>query len=157
MFQRLQSYYLIIVILCLSATAVGTELFRFVSEDSIYFVFNSWGITKFGSDQLVLETKTVPAFIGLISLALFAFICLMSYKNIHRQFRLGRILFYLYFVSVVTVYFLPMFGKSFIDEPNLTREMGMGYWIFIAGFPFSFLANTAIKRDKNLLDSLKRL
>jgi len=35
--------------------------------------------------------------------------------------------------------------------------MGLGFILFVAGFPFTFLANTGIKRDRNLLKSLDRL
>ena len=44
-----------------------------------------------------------------------------------------------------------------LDEETASREMGLGFLLFVVGFPFTFLANTGIKRDKKLLDSLDRL
>ena len=50
-----------------------------------------------------------------------------------------------------------MVGDSMISVETTKREMGLGYLLFLCGFPFTFLANIGIKRDKNLLDSLDRL
>ena len=52
---------------------------------------------------------------------------------------------------------MSIFVDGMVGAENTTREVGLAYWVFIAGLPFSFLANIAIKRVKNLLDSLKRL
>jgi len=81
----------------------------------------------------------------------------MAYKNVNRQFKLGRSIFYIYFLSLIAVILLSVYGGSLLDVKTTSREMGLGYWLFIAGFPFSFLANVGIKKDKKLLDSLDRL
>ena len=81
----------------------------------------------------------------------------MSYKNINRQFKLGRLVFFIYFLSLLSIFLLSVFGDRLLDVSSSSREMGVGYYLFIAGFPFSFLANIGIKRDKKLLDSLDRL
>lgn len=81
----------------------------------------------------------------------------MSYKNINRQFKLGRTVFYLYLLSLIAVFLLSLYGGSLLESETTSREMGVGYWLFIAGFPFTFLANIGIKKDKKLLDSLDRL
>ncbi|MGB1518015.1 MAG: hypothetical protein ACPG8K_02815 [Crocinitomicaceae bacterium] len=49
-----------------------------------------------------------------------------------------------------------MTGQDRFAE-SVTRELGIGFLLFVLGFPFIFLANVAIKRDKKLLDSLNRL
>ena len=58
---------------------------------------------------------------------------------------------------LVSVIILSIFGDSLLNVSISHREMGLGFFLFVSGFPFSFLANTGIKRDKKLLDSLDRL
>ena len=156
MLQRLQTYYLAVVLIIQGIAASGMDFFIFRTDDATY-AFNSWGISKFSVEGKLLDTTTIPVFIGFIALGLIAFLTIMSYKNLDRQFKLGRTLFYLYFVSVLAVYLMSLFGENMVGLKEATREMGLAYWLFIVGFPFSFLANTNIKRDKRLLDSFKRL
>lgn len=132
------------------------EFFRFKVDNTSY-VYNSWGVTKYAEDGTIEHVKTMPVFIGFIALALLSFLALMAYKNVPRQFKLGRMVFFLYFAAVLTIYFMSIFGDSITVSTEATREVGWMYWLFISGFPLSFLANASIKRDKNLLDSLKRL
>jgi len=157
MIQRVQTIYLGLIIILLSIVTIGSPLFSFVN-DSSRFTFNSWGITEYSvADGKILGSSTFPIFIGMISLVLLSFICLMAYKNVNRQFKLGRSIFYIYFLSLIAVILLSVYGGSLLDVKTTSREMGLGYWLFIAGFPFSFLANVGIKKDKKLLDSLDRL
>lgn len=156
MLQRVQTYYLAIVIIIQVFAVSGMDFFRFIGE-GVSYRFNAWGMTVVYEKDHSIDTTTIPVFIGFIALALLAFLTIMSYKNLDRQFKLGRMVFYLYFVSVLSVYIMATFGGSWISETIESREMGAAYWLFIAGFPFSFLANTGIKRDKRLLDQLKRL
>lgn len=157
MIQRVQTIYLLIVIVLLSIVTIGSELFSFLSETS-RFTFSSYGITEYSIENGdVLGTKTFPFFLGTAALTLLSFVCLMSYKNLKRQYKLGRTIFGLYFLMLVSLIVLSTFGDSIIDVETSTRELGIGYMLFVAGFPFVFLSNTGIKRDKNLLDSLNRL
>ena len=156
MIQRVQTLYLGILIILLSIVTIGTPLFSFINETS-RFTFSTWGITEYTLDGKMMGTQTFPMFVGTIALVLLAFICLMSYKNLNRQFKIGRTVFMMYFLSVVSIVLISFYGDSLIDAKVESRELGMGYYLFIAGFPFSFLANLGIKRDKNLLESLDRL
>lgn len=156
MLHRIQTYYLTIIIIVQSVAAIGMEFFRFKTESS-EFVITSMGITEFDKSGAVVDSSTVPLFIGFVAMALLAFLCIRSHKDIERQFKLGRTIFYLYFVGVLTMYLMSIFGDSLLGLKDAKREVGLAYWLFIAGFPFSFLANTSIKRDKKILESLKRL
>jgi hypothetical protein len=156
MLHRVQTYYLAVVIIIQAITTTGIDFFRFFDTDETVYVFNAWGLSAYASGDRTGGTL-FPVFVGFIALALLAFLCMMSYKNIDRQFKLGRLVFYLYFVSVISVYLFATFGEDWVSNTIESREVGWGYWLFIAGFPFSFLANTGIKRDKRILDSLKRL
>ena len=156
MIQRIQTLYLAILILLVSIVSTGTSLFSFISETS-KFTFSSFGITGYSLAGKFIQTETFPIFVGTIALVLLSFLCLMSYKNINRQFKLGRLVFFIYFLSLLSIFLLSVFGDRLLDVSSSSREMGVGYFLFIAGFPFSFLANIGIKRDKKLLDSLDRL
>jgi len=156
MIQRIQTLYLAILIMLVSIVSTGTSLFSFISETS-KFTFSSFGITEYSLDGKFIQTETFPIFVGTIALVLLSFLCLMSYKNINRQFKLGRLVFFIYFLSLLSIFLLSVFGDRLLDVSSSSREMGVGYYLFIAGFPFSFLANIGIKRDKKLLDSLDRL
>ncbi len=156
MIQRIQTVYLAIAIILLSIVTVGSTLFSYVTE-TVRFSFSSYGITKYSADGSFVSQNHFPMYIGLIALILLCFLCLMSYKNLDRQFKLGRTVFYLYFLMVVSLVILSIYGNALIDAEGAKRELGLGFYLFVAGFPFTFLANTGIKRDKNLLKSLDRL
>lgn len=129
----------------------------FVGESDKY-VINSFGITTQNAQTgEAIEHEMMPMMVGTIALALLCFVCIMSYKNLNRQFKLGRTIFLLYFVSVVGVILLSFLGDGMIEESDVKRELGIGFYLFVAGLPFSFLANVGIKRDKRTLDSLNRL
>ncbi|MDG1148480.1 MAG: DUF4293 family protein [Crocinitomicaceae bacterium] len=157
MIQRVQTLYLATLIILLSMVTFGSTLFSFVNEAS-RFEFSSYGIVEYSElNNEIIDSQTFPFFIGTISLILIAFITLMSFKNLDRQFKLGRMVFYIYFIMLISVIVLATFGDSMLDVETNRREMGLGFFLFSAGFPFSFLANTGIKRDRALLNSLDRL
>lgn len=157
MWQRVQTLYLGIAIILLGIVSIGASMFSFIGESSKYTV-NSFGITTYDlKTGVATDTQFMPMLVGTIALALLCFVCLMSFKNLNRQFKLGRMIFFLYFVSLVGIILLSFLGDGLIDETTTKRELGIGFYLFIAGFPFTFLANVGIKRDKRLLDSLDRL
>jgi amino acid transporter len=159
MIQRIQTIYLAVAMILLSIVATGSEVFRFVG-DTIFFKFNAFGIERFlvsnpnSKSELV---QSYPLYISLILLVMFLFVTLMGYKNLKRQLKLVRTAFYIYLLLVITLIIFSSVGLSnFTNEP-LKRELGLGFFLFIAGLPFVFLANLSIKRDKKLIDSLNRL
>ncbi len=156
MIQRIQSLYLIIALIMVSLTTIGTELFSYVTESARY-TFTSTGISEFTLDGKLVSSTHYPMYIGTIALALLIFLCLMSYKGLARQYKLGRLIFYLYFLGVVGLVLLATFGGSIIEAEESKREMGLGFILFIIGLPFIFLANVGIKRDKRLLESIDRI
>jgi amino acid transporter len=156
MIQRIQSLYLALMMILLTVSGLGLELFAY-TDGSVRHAFGAFGITSYDAANKVTDQQFMPVFIGIIALVLLAFLCFMSYKNLARQLKLGRMIFFIYFLFVVSLVVLTIMGTSMIPEGEWKRELGLGFYLFVAGFPFSFLANTGIKRDKNLLDSLNRL
>ena len=157
MIQRVQTLYLGLAIIMLSVVTFGVTLFSFVNETS-RFSFNAYGIleTNIKTGEKI-GFESFPLYIGTIALSLLCVIAIMSYKNLARQYKLGRTIFGLYFISLVGILILSIYGGSMIEAKITAREMRLGFFLFVAGFPFTFLANTGIKRDKRLLESLDRL
>ena len=157
MIQRIQTLYLSLAIIFLALVTFGSNLFSFLSDTS-RFVFSTYGITEYSlENEAVLGTSNFPFYLGTGAIILLCFLCIMSYKNLKRQFKLGRLIFGLYFLMLIVVILLSIYGDQLIDAQTKVRENGLGLFLFIAGFPFTFLANTGIKRDKQLIDSLDRL
>ncbi len=157
MIQRIQSVYLFLVIVLLSVVTFGTEIFSFLTEQSS-FVFSSYGIHEYHlKSGDLLSLSAYPFYLSLSGLILLAFLTLMSYKNLNRQLKLARITFYIYLLFVVALLIFSTIGGKYVADGIIKRELGLGYFLFIAGLPFAFLANIGIKRDKNLIDSLNRL
>lgn len=159
MIQRIQTVYLAIAMILLSIVATGSEVFRFVGE-TVFFKFNSFGIERFQNDFPNGKSEIInsyPMYISLILLVMFLFVTLMGYKNLKRQLKLVRTAFYIYLLMVIGLVVFSSVGMDSLTNEPLKRELGLGFFLFIAGLPFVFLANLSIKRDKQLIDSLNRL
>ena len=158
MIQRIQSLYLAIAIIILSIVAVGADVFHFVGKHSS-FVFDSFGIhqVKFVYEEGLMEDINYPLYIGLIAMVLLLFITLMGYKNLNRQLKLVRTTFYIYVLMIIGLVVFSVVGIDDISDEPLKRQLAAGFFLFVAGLPFVFMANLSIKRDKGLIDSLNRL
>ena len=155
MIQRVQTIYLFLAIICLGSTCLGFEFFRFVQSNEVF------SISVFGIESLKEASssmfKSIPIYLSVIGLCLFLFMTLMSYKNLKRQLKWARRCTFLYAVFVLGSIIFYYAGGGIITEGEYVRELGLGYALLIAGFPFCFLAQLGIKKDKQLLDSLDRL
>ena len=147
MIQRIQSIYFSLVIVCLGMTTTGMEFFRFVQGDE-YYLFSVYGIQK-GQGTALSMYNNIPIYLSVIALCLFTFVTLMSYKNIKRQLKWARTLFYLYVFCVIGFLIFSTVGKGMFFESEASQELGMGYLFFVAGLPFSFLALIGVKKDKS--------
>ena len=158
MIQRIQTVYYILSMIFLCILLSGMDLLRFVAKDS-YYAFNIHGITEQFTDSKLaaVQTKSLPLYISVIGLILLEFLVIMSYKNLNRQFQLARSIFFLYLLILVAFIVFATIGYSPSKSIETTRELGLGFIFLVLGFPFAFLGQIAIKRDKKLLDSLNRL
>ena len=157
MIQRVQSIYLGLCILCLLALLFDIQ-FIGLSNTEFYYSITGLRIETFDlNTSQAISSRFHFGGIALLGLILSAVYTLLSYKNLKKQFRLGRSLFFTYLLVLVSVMLWIYFGKSTVASDLSQREMGLGFVLFVVGFPFTFLANIGIKRDKALLDSLDRL
>lgn len=156
MIQRIQSLYLFVSIICLAVVSFGAQIFSFYAPKN-YYIFNSYGVQHFDGSSNLIEIKSSLLYLSTIALILLCLLTIFSYKNLSRQLRLGRIILFIYIVLLAGFIFTAVKPDIILGEGVNESKFGLGFYFFLAGFPFIFLANRGIKRDKNLLDSLNRL
>ena len=155
MIQRVQTIYLFLAIICLGSTCIGMEYYR-IDQPNEAFTLSDIGIASVMGAASTIH-KSIPIYLSVIGFCLFLFMTLMSYKNLKRQLKWARGGTFLYAVFVLASFVFYFVGGGFLTVGAYTRELGFGYALLIAGFPFCFLAQLGIKKDKNLLDNLDRL
>lgn len=158
MIQRIQSVYLLLSIVCLTMVTFGTKIVSYLSDTSRYDVY-AYGIDRHNIQTGFLEEELnyFPGYFVGIGLLVLGLVTLVFYKDLNRQMRFGRMYFYAYLAVLVSTLILIYIGGDHMTTPTTGRELGLGFLLLVIGFPFTFLANTGIKRDKKLLDSLDRL
>jgi amino acid transporter len=156
MIQRIQSLYLLLSVVFLTIVSFGSSIIAFEAKNG-YYTLSSYGIQEFDKTNKVVGFSSFPLFISIIVLVLLCLLTIFSYKNLKQQLKFGRLTFYIYLLLVIALVIISFFGKPIIGEEIVSKRVGLGFFLFVAGLPFVFLANIGIKRDKNLLDSLNRL
>lgn len=156
MIQRVQSIYYALAIICVSIASFGANLYVFQGKEA-RFDFNAFGVQKYDLSGNLLEIQSFPYYVAGICLSLLLVIVLLAYKNLKRQLTLGRLIIFVYFILLVSLVFGSFLGSYLTKTEELTQGLGLGYFFFIAGFPFVFLGNIGVKRDKTTIDSLNRL
>ena len=157
MIQRVQSLYLILSMISISILLSGVEIISFTGV-KIKASLSAFGINKSDviSNQNITE-QSFPFYLSIIGLVLYMFILLMRYKDLKIQLKMIRRLFLIYLLLIISFLFFSIYGSKVINENDPTTYIGIGFIYFIIPFPFIFLAQIGIKRDKKLLDSLNRL
>lgn len=159
MIQRLQTLYFAISMILLAILLTGMDIFRFVTEKTTY-AFSAFGVESriTGSPDSKTETiSSTPYYIVIIAFILFIFFALMSYKKLNFQVKLARAIFYLYLLMTIGVVIASQVCNTCVSSEEATKELGLGFYLIVAGLPFTLLAQIGIIRDKKLLDSLNRL
>lgn len=135
----------------------GVEIISFTGV-KVKASLSAFGISKTDvlSNQNITE-QTFPFYLSIIGLVLYMFILLMRYKDLKIQLKMIRRLFLIYLLLIISFLCFSIYGSKVINESDATTSIGMGFIYFIIPFPFIFLAQIGIKRDKKLLDSLNRL
>ena len=135
MIQRIQTVYLVIVILVMAALYVW---FPIIND----------------AEGSIVISNSEPLVFGMIfgSIVL-AIISILSFKKRQLQFVINRINIILNFVLLgVFVY-----RSLMLSGETLVSEKGIGVLLPIISIVFLVLANKAIKRDEDLVKSVDRL
>ena len=156
MIQRVQSLYYLVCMILIGFCLSGIDIYKFVHQN-FYYSFNAYGFNLVDNNEKIISTDKGYFYLGGIALILLTFYTLMLYKNLKKQMKMSRITSFAYLIMIVSlVIFGATGGKYFFNGDN-SRELGAGFSLLVIAFPFSYLAQLAIKRDKKLLDSLNRL
>lgn len=159
MIQRVQTLYYAISMILLSILLTGMDIFRFVTEKTTY-AYSAFGIESSVTGNPNSKTETIssaPFYLGIIILILFIFFTLMRYKKLNFQVKLARSVFFLYLLLTIGVILASQLCGSCVSAEETVKELGIGFYLIVAGVPFTLLAQIGIIRDKKLLDSLNRL
>ena len=104
----------------------GNTLFSYLSETMRYTV-SSFGVTQHDLvDDKLVNTESFMGYMVGAGLLLIALVTLISFKDLKRQHRFGRMLFYAYFAVLISVMVFFYIGDSQVLNDITSREMGMG-------------------------------
>jgi len=189
MIQRVQSLYLILTLAALVVLTLGQDVFESTVVKPDAFALkthaNVFGVQKdivingelVRDDEVFIKTalekvdvpkETVgiptfyfPFFSITILLSMLTVVVLMSYKNLKRQLKLGRVLFVfnlLSFAVAVMFYYILMSHTSGLEDSYVVNNtLGLGFYCIAIATAFSFLANIGIRRDLRLIQSIDRI
>ncbi len=151
MWQRAQTIYLALIVICLSLTLV----FPFASypTEAGELTLSIGGLTENAKEV----TSLFPYYI-LIALTLaLALFSITQFKDRKRQLALGKIN---YILIIATVALLFWDTSSIATALNVAEEdisYGISMFLPVVALPLTFLANRGIKSDEKLIKSVDRL
>ena len=155
MIQRIQTVYFIIVMLLLSALLSGVEIFGFTANKG-YFANSVYGVQFAKTAQGKVENiQGSVLFYFVILFVLFIYYAMMSYKNLKKQFRLARLVFWIYAAGLIAILVTASLGVLVPSAVGI--QLGIGYYMAVVGLPFTYFALKGVQKDKEILESLDRL
>ena len=154
MIQRIQSLYWLGAIICLSFLNFGATIFEFKMKNSTIF-YSVFKIEEIINGKIISSNPKYYylVFIAFTVLTLFS---IFSFKNRKRQIRIGTWVNTL-LISNFLVFTTFGFTDGFIVTDAKFIFPGVAYYMLIGAIIFNFLALKAVKKDKNLLDSVDRI
>lgn len=158
MIQRIQSVYLLVVIVMLTILSFYGNLFEIITDEG-RFNFNTFGISHYTADGKELISQTsLPLYIITLALAVFAFFILLSYKKLNNQFKYAKLVWGLYLLVLigVAIWFYLVAPKQVSGE-IIHSNYAASFYLLVIGLPFTHLAYAGIRKDKKTIDSLNRL
>jgi cytochrome bd-type quinol oxidase subunit 2 len=135
MLQRIQTVYLILVVLLMGA---------------LYFWFPT---LQNEAGEVVMDRSSLWTMLPIFASIVLAILAILNFKKRQLQFVINRLNIILNFVLLgVFVY-----RSLSVSGETLVSEKGIGVLIPVISIVFLVLANKAIKRDEDLVKSVDRL
>lgn len=156
MIQRIQSVFILAAMIFLFMVSMGMTIFKFIGKE-FHYTLSSFGVNQYDAAGKATEISSSPFYVAGIILLLLCFFTLVSFRNLKRQLMIGRLTVFVYFIFIVLIVFSSFLGTYFSGEEEITREFALGFYLFLAGFPLVIFANSGIRKDKNLIDSVNRI
>lgn len=152
MIQRIQSVYLLLVIVCLSIASFGTTLFSGkLSNGSIELSGTS--LVTYGENKEVLTNVNLPIYLAFALVVAVSVLTIFAFKNLKKQIKFAVVNSILYFVAILAVLLVYFSNRGLMQSV----EFGLGFYTLVIGVVFSNLAVRAIRKDQKLIDSVNRL
>lgn len=146
MIQRVQSVFLVIVILC----AAGLVVFPFVHYENLLNTFTITAFNKAYSGAWHYVAGILDVFILILSV-----VCLFLYKKRMLQFRIANLLALLNVLLLAVI----LFTNVIVVEEFLSgkKEVLWPSYLPIPAMFSAFIAGIFIKKDENLVRSADRI
>lgn len=149
MIQRVQTIYLILVVICMGLANAFAISYYDIGET--VHTYSAQGFSIGG------ESKTYfPLMLIFIPSALLALISIGLYKNRKLQLNLNKLNYLLILVSIAFM-FVDFNTIEGLTETKKASAYGVSFFLPLAALVFNFLANRGIKNDDKLISSLDRL
>jgi len=143
MIQRIQSLYLVLVVVVSAILTQFLSLWKW--KDAVSYYIND----AFSQSNKILLSISIAFYI----VAIAAVVSLFLFKNRKLQFVINRvtILINLFLVGAIVFLLLTLSGE------NQISEKGIGSFLPIINIVLLVLANKAIKKDEELVKSVDRI
>lgn len=131
-------------------------MYRF-EDKGFYALFSVFGKVIYNHQNKIAEIRSFPLYIASIVIVLLMTYTILSYKKLKLQLQLARVSMLLYLLFILYICIVPFINAEINKGVAVDFTMMIGFYVAVFGFPFAYLAQSAIKRDKKLIDSLNRL
>jgi glucan phosphoethanolaminetransferase (alkaline phosphatase superfamily) len=155
MIQRIQSIFLLLVVISMGVT-IGTELWEQTVNEQTWKL-NAFVLENLDASQEV-QSSTSKWYLGALASfsGLLALISIFQYKNRTRQMMINMINSLL-MVGLIAVTFLTTNGLNSEMGAEAAGTYKVGFWAILAAMVFNMLANRFIRKDEMLVRSVDRI
>lgn len=161
MIQRIQSIYLLLVVICQSLL-FATALATFSGYDSSFnlSLMGFYKLSSAGHEMLINSYALMAVNVVVI---LFSIFIIFSYKNRKKQIRFAAFNILLICAFIVLMFYSFDNAKSFIDlsfnnqGAELSTTYGIGMILPLLSLVFNFMAIKGIRKDEELVKSADRI
>ncbi len=150
MIQRIQTIYLLLVIICLGLAFVFPFADYAVGQET--FTFNIFGLT-IGDENIIRFPFYISVALS-IGLSIFT---ISKFKNRGFQMKLGRFNYLIILITIVLSFVNVRTVEDMFPNQEVVVSYGVGLFLPVAALVFLFLANRAIKNDEKLIKSIDRI
>ncbi len=170
MIQRIQSVYLLVIVLVTSIMMFGnlkissgigmgakeSETIVNPSEKITYDIFMNKTVFDLNNDNSRFEHKNNLITYSLLIALLMALVSIFLFKNLALQLRL--VMFNTLFIGLVNFYIVyQKYKVTNLFQSTFDSQTYLGFFIGLSLFLFNYLAFKGIKKDIKLLASVDRL
>ena len=153
MLQRIQTIYLLLVIICM-IISLFLPFCSFLNYNN-EIILGAFGLSNLPENLSEVSVR-FPFYLCIFSVIGLTLYTISMYKNRKKQLLLGRINYLLILITIVFILIDIDYVAKQLDSLDNVHH-GIGAFLPVAALPFVFLANRGIKKDEALVKSLDRL